>query len=279
MILVYKIGFLDVTWIDAFEVLFLTFLFYQLYKLMRGTVALKIFIGSVSIYMAYLVFKALEMQLLTAIFSRIVGVGVIALIVLFQPEIRRFLLMLGRNTFLDGSTSYKLFGNKANLFDLSQVVEAIKSLASSNTGALIVFTRTSDLKYYIETGEFLDSTISRKLLLSIFNKYSPLHDGSVIVSEGRIKAARCILPVSESDDIPTHLGLRHRSALGITEHSDALVVIISEETGNVSLCDHGILIYDIPHSEIHSRLSALLFPNSSVKVSPEGKSSPSFQFS
>ena len=279
MILVYRMGFLDVGWIDAFEVLFLTFLFYQLYKLMRGTVALKIFIGSVSVYMAYLVFKALEMQLLTAIFSRIVGVGVIALIVLFQPEIRRFLLMLGRNTFLDGRASFKLFGNKANIYDITPVVDAIKNLAISSTGALIVFTRTSDLRYYIETGEGLDSTLSKKLLLSIFNKYSPLHDGSVIISEGRLKAARCILPVSESDDIPSHLGLRHRSALGITEHSDALVVITSEETGNVSICDHGILIYDIPHNEIHSRLSALLFPNSSIKASAEGQPNTRFQFS
>ena len=279
MIGLFKIGFLDVSWIDVLEVFFLTFLFYQLYKLVRGTVALKIFLGSVSIYIAYLVFKALEMQLLTAIFSRIVGVGVIALIVLFQPEIRRFLLMIGRNTFLDSNTTFRLFGSKTKLYDLLPVVEAIKSLATSNTGALIVFTRTSDLRYYIETGEALDSTLSRKLLISIFNKYSPLHDGSVIISEGRIKAARCILPVSESDDIPTHLGLRHRSALGITEHSDALVVITSEETGNVSICDHGILMYDIPLNEIHSRLSALLFPNSSIKTSPEGKPNSRFQFS
>lgn len=279
MIYAFHIGFLDVSWVDAFEVLFLTFLFYQLYKLMRGTVALKIFIGSVSIYMAYMIFKALEMQLLTAIFSRIVGVGVIALIVLFQPEIRRFLLMVGRNTFLDGSTSVRFFSPKANQYDLAPIVDAIKNLATTNTGALIVFTRTSDLRYYIETGETLDAAISRKLLLAIFNKYSPLHDGSVIISDGKIKAARCILPVSESDEIPTHLGLRHRSALGITEHSDALVVITSEETGNVSICDHGNLIYDIPQNEIQTRLAALLFPNSTSKVVKGGKLNPSFQFS
>ncbi len=279
MFFLFQIGFLDITWLDTAEVLLLTFLFYQLYKLMRGTVALKIFIGSVSIYLAYLVFKALEMQLLTAIFSRIVGVGVIALIVLFQPEIRRFLLMIGRNTFLDSNFSFKLFPSKSSHYDIGPVVEAIKNMASTSTGALIVFTRTSDLRYYIETGELLDAVISRKLLLSIFNKYSPLHDGSVIISDGRVKAARCILPVSESDDIPTQLGLRHRSALGITEHSDALVVITSEETGNISIADHGQLIYDIPHNEIHARLIKLLFPAASEKPSKVTAVNPRFQFS
>jgi diadenylate cyclase len=279
MVFLYKIGFLVINWIDVAEVLLLTFLFYQLYKLMRGTVALKIFFGSVSIYVAYLLFKTLEMQLLTAIFSRIIGVGVIALIVLFQPEIRRFLLMIGRNTFLDNTFSFKFFRSKSVQYDISPIVEAIKNMSATNTGSLIVFTRTSDLRYYIETGEVLDATISRKLLISIFNKYSPLHDGAVIVSDGKIKAARCILPVSESDDLPTQLGLRHRSAMGITEHSDSLVIVTSEETGNISIADYGQLFYNIPPNELHAQISKMLFPPSPSILKQSAKFKPSFQYS
>ncbi len=279
MIFLFKIGFLDATWLDISEVLLLTFFFYQLYKLMKGTVALKIFIGSVSIYMSFLLFKALEMRLLTAIFGRIIGVGVIALIVLFQPEIRRFLLMIGRSTYLDRSISLRFLTSKNPYYDITSVVDAVKTLAATSTGALIVFTRTSDLRYYIETGEALDANLSRKLLLSIFNKYSPLHDGAVIISDAKIRAARCILPVSESDDVPTHLGLRHRSALGITENSDCLVIVTSEESGNISIADQGRLSYDVPPNELHSRLTKLLFPSVSnvLKKSPRWK--PSLQFS
>lgn len=279
MILLFKIGFLEATWLDIAEISLLTFLFYQLYKLMKGTVALKIFIGSVSIYMAYLLFKALEMSLLTAIFGRIIGVGALALIVLFQPEIRRFLLMIGRSTYLDRGFSFKFLTSKTPYYDITPVVEAVKTLAATSTGALIVFTRTSDLRYYIETGEALDANLSRKLTLAIFNKYSPLHDGAVIISDGKIKAARCILPVSESDDVPTHLGLRHRSALGITENSDCLVLVTSEESGNISIADHGRLSYDVPPNELHSRLSKFLFPPMATVLKKAPKWRPSFQFS
>ena len=246
---------------------------------MRGTVALKIFIGSISIYLAYLIFDALEMKLLTAIFGKVIGVGVIAIIVLFQPEIRRFLLMIGRTTVFNKSFTWKFLPMKSSYYDITPIIEAVKNLAATNTGALIVCTRTSDLRYYVETGEVLDSNLSRKLILSIFNKYSPLHDGAVIVSNGKLRAARCILPVSESDDIPTQLGLRHRSALGITEHSDCVVIVTSEESGSISLADHGQLFYDIPQNEIHARLSKLLFPSGDSMSKQPTKVSPKFQFS
>ncbi|MBC7389690.1 MAG: TIGR00159 family protein [Opitutaceae bacterium] len=279
MILLFKIGFLELSYIDIAEIMLLTFFFYQLYKLMRGTVALKIFIGSLGIYLAYLVFRALEMKLLTAIFGKVIGVGVIAIIVLFQPEIRRFLLMLGRSSMLDKGFSWKFLPMKSSYYDITPIVESVKNLAATNTGALIVCTRTSDLRYYVETGEILEANLSKKLLISIFNKYSPLHDGAVIVSEGKIKAARCILPVSESDDIPTQLGLRHRSALGITEHSDCVVVVTSEESGSISFADHGQLYYDIPQNEIHARLSKLLFPSGDSLLKPVSKINAKFQFS
>lgn len=279
MILLFKIGFLEISYIDIAEIMLLTFFFYQLYKLMRGTVALKIFIGSLGIYLAYLTFRALEMKLLTAIFEKVIGVGVIAIIVLFQPEIRRFLLMLGRSSMLDKGFSWKFLPMKSSYYDITPIVESVKNLAATNTGALIVCTRTSDLRYYIETGEILEANLSKKLLISIFNKYSPLHDGAVIVSEGKLKAARCILPVSESDDIPTQLGLRHRSALGITEHSDCVVVVTSEESGSISFADHGQLHYDIPQNEIHARLSKLLFPSGDSLSKPVSKINPKFQFS
>jgi diadenylate cyclase len=279
MLFLLKIGFLEVGFVDLAEVVVLTFLFYQLYRLVRGTVALKVFVGSVGFYICYLIFKTLGMELLTAIFGRVVGVGVISLIVLFQPEIRRFLLMLSRSSFIDTIFSMRIFPAKASHYDISPVIEAIKNMASTYTGAIIVFTRTSDLRYYTETGEVLDAAISRKLLLSIFNKYSPLHDGAVIVSDGKIKAARCILPVSESDDLPTNLGLRHRSALGISENSDCLVIVSSEETGKISIADYGQLYYDVPENEIHAKLSRLLFPPSASVLKQSAKLKPRFQFS
>ena len=187
--------------------------------------------------------------------------------------------MLGRSSMLDKGFSWKFLPMKSSYYDITPIVESVKNLAATNTGALIVCTRTSDLRYYIETGEILEANLSKKLLISIFNKYSPLHDGAVIVSEGKLKAARCILPVSESDDIPTQLGLRHRSALGITEHSDCVVVVTSEESGSISFADHGQLHYDIPQNEIHARLSKLLFPSGDSLSKPVSKINPKFQFS
>ncbi|HSI91605.1 MAG TPA: diadenylate cyclase, partial [Adhaeribacter sp.] len=234
MIKLFSIGFFDIGWIDILDVLLVTILLYQLYKLLTGSVALKIFIGFLSIYLLYLMVKAAGMELLTAILGQFMGVGVLAGIILFQQEIRKFLLMVGKTTAFNNDKLFRGFPwrkeDSADRLNLTPFIEAAKSLAGKNTGALIVFAKSSELQFYADSGDFLDAAVSKRLLLSIFNKTSPLHDGAVIVAGNRIKAARCILPVTESDDVPASLGLRHRAAIGLSEVTDSVILVVSEET-------------------------------------------------
>ncbi|HNP95420.1 MAG TPA: diadenylate cyclase, partial [Cyclobacteriaceae bacterium] len=217
MILALKIGFLEVTWVDFIDIGLVAILLYQVYKLIRGSIAVNIFLGILALYLIYLIVRAAQMELLTTILGQFMGVGVLATIILFQQEIRKFLLVIGRSTEVNRDTLIKSFTNWRSQheddFDIQEVIEAAKTLKATRTGALIVFSRDSELKFYVETGDPLNSVVSRRLLLSIFNKNSPLHDGAVIIHKGKIKAARCVLPVSENDHLPPHFGLRHRSAI------------------------------------------------------------------
>jgi uncharacterized protein (TIGR00159 family) len=170
------------------------------------------------------------------------------MIILFQPEIRKFLLVIGRGT----EFRENIFKTIANWrqevpddFDVGEVMEAAKSLKATKTGALIVFSRDTELKFYAQTGDAIDAEVNKRLLLSIFNKNSPLHDGAVIIYKGRIKAARCVLPVSENDHIPANYGLRHRAAVGMSENTDTLILAISEETGRTLLARNGQYIRSI----------------------------------
>ena len=273
MIPSFNIGFLQIRWQDVLDILLVTILLYQLYKLLRGSMALKIFIGFLTIYLFYLVTKALGMELISIILGQFMGVGVLAAIILFQPELRKFLLLIGkstvfnRKTFLGGG-SWR--SGTANKMDITPFVEAAKSLSAKFTGALIVFARGSELKFYAESGDKLDAEISKRLLLSIFNKTSPLHDGAVIISAGRIKAARCILPVSENDELPASLGLRHRAAIGITELTDAVVLVVSEETGQISVVRNGQIYRNLTPALLRERLSLFLIDeNSPRRSAPE----------
>lgn len=255
-------SFLSLRVTDIIDILFVAYLLYQLYQLTKETVAFNIFIAIFGIFLFWLLVNALNMQLTGAILQQVFSVGAIALVVLFQPEIRRFLVNLGtryrtRHWFrLD-----KLFSPDAS--DLPDI--KIKSLAKacihmseSKTGALIVITRTTSLREYAETGDIIDANTSSRLLENIFFKNSPLHDGAVIIEKDRIHAARCILPVSESRNLPPNLGLRHRAALGITEVTDALALIVSEETGHVSIADHGIVHENVKKNELVQDLEKLL---------------------
>ena len=249
------INFLQFGWIDAADVLLVTVLLYQLYKLLRGSVALNVALGLVSFYLLYLVVKATGMELLTKILGQIMSVGVLASIILFQQEIRRFLLRVGRATALERVRGWS-WGRptKAAPLAVTPFVEAAKSLSGKFTGALICFTQASDLTPFAESGDRLDAEISKRLLLSIFNKTSPLHDGAVIVANGRLRAARCILPVSENPDVPASLGLRHRAAIGLSEITDAVVLVVSEETGAMSLVRHGKVFRNLDTSELRNLL-------------------------
>ena len=255
----FPINFLHFGWIDAADVLLVTVLLYQLYKLLRGSVALNVALGLVSFYLLYLVVKATGMELLTKILGQFMSVGVLASIILFQQEIRRFLLNVGKATALERMRGWK-WGRPAEAAPLQvgPFVEAAKSLANKFTGALICFTQSSDLTPYAESGDRLDAEISKRLLLAIFNKTSPLHDGAVIVANGRLLAARCILPVSENPDVPASLGLRHRAAIGLSEITDAVVLVVSEETGAMSLVRHGEVHRNLPTAELRALLNEWL---------------------
>ena len=277
MIFLFNIGFLEVTWGDIIDVLLVSILLYQIYKLMRGSVAVKIFIGILSLYLIYLIVRAAQMELLELILGQFMGVGVIAAIILFQPEIRKFLLVIGKTTdfnkdnFLKNLLIWKKDQSEKE-FNITPVIEAAKSLGGSNTGALIVFSRNSPLKFYAESGDVIDAQISKRLLLAIFNKYSPLHDGAVILYKGKIGAARCILPVSESDNLPANFGLRHRAAVGMSEATDTLVLVVSEETGEMSLARNGQLVHNLSPQELRKRVNEYLYEDQ-IKETVDQKAS------
>lgn len=243
---------------DFIDVSLVSILLYQVYKLIRGSLAVNIFLGILALYLIYLIVRAAQMELLTTILGQFMGVGVIAMLILFQPELRKFLLMIGRTTEFNRDGIIRSFASWRHEhhddFDVSQVIEALKTLKATHTGALLVFSRDTELKFYIETGDALDAQVNKRLLLSIFNKNSPLHDGAVIIYKGRIKAARCVLPVSENDHLPPHFGLRHRSAVGMSENSDTLIAAVSEETGRLVLARNGKFLRGLKLKQVEQKI-------------------------
>ncbi len=258
MLLAFKIGFLEVSWVDFVDVSLVAILLYQIYKLIRGSIAVNIFLGILALYLVYLIVRAAQMELLATILGQFMGVGVLAMIVLFQPEIRKFLLLIGRGAEINRGNFLKSIANWRtgyhDDFDVHQLMEAVKTLKATRTGALLVFSRTIELKFYAETGDPLDAEVNKRLLISIFNKSSPLHDGAVIIYQGRIKAARCVLPVSDNDHLPPHFGLRHRSAIGMSETTDTLVMAISEETGRLILARNGKFIRGLKLKAVEQKI-------------------------
>tara|TARA_R110002012_G_scaffold252147_4_gene431066 strand:+ start:176064 stop:176918 length:855 start_codon:yes stop_codon:yes gene_type:complete len=262
LILGFTIGFLEVSLVDVLDIALVSFLLFQVYNLMRGSVAVRIFVGFLSLYLIYLVVRAAEMELLSAILGQFMGVGVIAAIILFQQEIRKFLLLLGKTTSFNSENGF--LSNlpwkkrkRADEFNITPLIEASKSLGGTNTGALIVLSKGSELKFYSESGDLIDAIVSKRLLISIFNKTSPLHDGAVIIYKGRIKAARCVLPVSEKD-VPAQFGLRHKAAIGMSEATDTIVLIVSEETGQLSVARNGTIYHNLSNQEIRSKINDYL---------------------
>lgn len=258
MIFLFKIGFLEISWVDFVDVALVGILLYQIYKLIRGSIAVNIFLGILALYLMYLIVRAAQMELLATILGQFMGVGVLAMIILFQPEIRKFLLLIGRSTEINRGSILKSIanwrGSHHDDFDVHQLMEAVKTLKVTRTGALIVFSRDMELKFYAETGDPLDAEVNKRLLLSIFGKNSPLHDGAAIIYQGRIKAARCVLPVSENDHLPPHFGLRHRSAIGMSETTDTLVMAISEETGRLILARNGKFIRGLKLKQVEQKI-------------------------
>lgn len=251
-------AFLHIRLLDVIDIIFVALLLYQLYMLIRGTVAYSITLGIAAIYIFWWAVRALKMELLSTILGSVLGVGVIALIIVFQQEIRRFLIYIG-SRYVDGNRiSFEKilnlkFESKSQV-KIRSILKAVMQFAQEKTGALIVIKRKSNMDMYAETGDILNAETSSRLLVSIFNKTSPLHDGAVIISSDKLQAARVILPVTEKLDLPPEYGLRHRAGLGISEVTDSLVIIVSEETGQVSFAEHGILQKNIPNRYLKQKL-------------------------
>jgi len=257
----FDLSHLKLTPFDVLDILLVSFIIYQLYSLIRGTIAANIFIGLALIYVLFFVVKALQMRLLTAILQNFVNVGIIAVIVVFQQEIRRFLLLVGKNASLQRNKAWwaYFFGKredeKNNYARIKPIVDACKSMKQSRTGALIVFAKFYDEQFYQNSCEVLDSKISKRLLESIFQKSSPLHDGAVVISENKIKAASCILPLTDKTDLPLQFGLRHRAGIGVTETNEATAIIVSEETGEISYAKQGRVKMNISFAELEKLLN------------------------
>lgn len=244
--------------LDYLDVLLVAYLMYKVYMLIRGTVAMNIFIGILSFYLLWIIVRALEMQLLGSILGQIIGVGVIAMIIVFQQEIRRFLIFIGNQYFSRNRlTLEKVIPINITphpKVKIKSIIKAVINMAKSKTGALVVVARKSELTVYAETGDSLNAETSSRLIESIFNKESPLHDGALIINGDRIVAARCVLPISENLNMPPNYGLRHRAALGLSENTDAITIIVSEQTGKVSIAESGKLLTDVGAKELMSKL-------------------------
>jgi diadenylate cyclase len=262
LIHLFTIGFLNVGWTDVIDIILVTVLLYQVYKLLRGSIAANIFLGILALYLVYLTVRALQMELLSTILGQFMGVGVLAMIILFQPEIRKFLLVIGRSAEFNRGSIFKSINNWQNKpasdFEVHEVIEAARILCEQKTGGLFVFSRDIELKFYAQTGDFLNAEVSKRLLISIFSKHSPLHDGAVIIYDGKVRAARCVLPVSENDHLPAQFGLRHRAAIGMSELTDTLVLAISEETGKMILARNGKFLENLKFSQAEQKINEYL---------------------
>lgn len=245
-------GFIHIGIIDVIDIFLVALMLYYLYRVTRGTNAFSIILGVVMLYLMYVVVRALNMELLSGILGQFIGVGIIAVVVIFQPEIRRFLQMLGLQ---QNQRISRFFGGENNEDDLDvdSLVKACIDMGETKTGALIVLQQTSDLSLMAEGGIAVDAKVSPSLLENLFFKNSPLHDGAIIINRNRVVAARCILPSTQSQ-VPKSYGTRHRAALGMSEVSDAIILVVSEETGALSIAQGGVIQRDIEPEKFKSVL-------------------------
>lgn len=248
-------AFITVRILDVIDILLVAFLLYRLYLAIKGTAAFNIFLGIFFFYIAWIVVKGLNMELMGNIMGQVIAAGVLALVVVFQQEIRKFFLLIGTkyNLLNKGFNIDSLFNGSSHKISNQQVkriVAACEIMSKSKTGALIVITNKAELREYIETGEVIDAEVSVALIETIFFKNSPLHDGALIVQGDTIKAARCVLPVSNRRMKNEKLGLRHRAALGMSQATDAQIIIVSEETGRISYAFNGKLKEDVKSIEL-----------------------------
>jgi len=248
-----------VTVLDIIDIVLVAVILFQLYRVIKGTAAFSIFIAVFLIYLFWLIVKALNMQMVSSLLGQVIGVGVIALIIVFQQEVRHFLLVFGNRYIKNGRFSLKkllrLGKEEPKSLELAEeIAKAAESMASKKIGALIVIGRQSRLDLFTERGEVLKAKISADLLETIFFKNTPLHDGAVLIEDGLILAARCPLPVTDQFALPAYFGMRHRAAIGMSEHTDALVIVVSEESGRISVVDGGMVREKVNPNELRNIL-------------------------
>ncbi|WOC40669.1 diadenylate cyclase CdaA [Polaribacter sp. HL-MS24] len=235
--------FIEFSVLDVLDILLVATLLYYIYKLLKGTVAINIVIGIALIFLIWQITLALKMEMLSGILGYLLSGGVIALIIVFQQEIRKFLLMIGTSNFSTKKSFLKqlkfLQSEIASEIDTDILINASRNLSKTKTGALIVIERTNSLDFLINTGDAMNALINEAILESIFYKNSPLHDGATIIRDNFIIATRVVLPISSSQKIPARFGLRHRAAIGISEKTDAVCLLVSEETGEISYIKDG----------------------------------------
>ncbi|TDG95688.1 diadenylate cyclase CdaA [Cardinium endosymbiont of Culicoides punctatus] len=252
---------IDISFVRVIDMVLVGFLVYRMYKLIEGSITVKISFGFFVVYLLYLLVKLLKLELLGAILGKFIELGPVLPVILFQREIRHFLSSMGKGLISTREVISNItpwFKNKKIEFDVTPVVKAVQALGGSNTGALIVFTKDADLRNYEESGDLINAVVSSRLLLAIFSKYSPLHDGAVIIHDNKIVAARCILPVTENISIAANFGLRHKAAIGITEVTDTLVLIVSEESGQISIARNGKMENNLSAQEVRSAIKDYL---------------------
>jgi len=252
IVTLFKIGFLPVTVIDVLDILVVAFVFYELFILMRDTRAFQMLIGLLVLFVASILAQVLQMEGASWLFSTIQTVWVIAFVILFQPELRRILIHIGQSRIV------RLFyrGSESRVID--EIVKGATMLSERGYGGLMAITRDTGIAAIIETGTKIRAEISAPLIATIFTPRSPLHDGAMIIHDEIVEAAKCILPLSENPDLDPTMGTRHRAALGLSEESDAVIVIVSEETQAISMAVGGILEQDITPKVLRERLGVLL---------------------
>lgn len=239
-------GFLELSLTDILDILLLALIIFIVFRWIKGSSAMSIFVAIISLYLIRVIVSAFNMRMMTVLMETVLDVGVLALIVIFQPEIRKFLIRLG-NRYMNSTQGKeiinRILGRKGGNINISEEVndltEACRRMAEDKTGALIVIAHSTPLEEIINTGDKIDASIHRRLIMNLFFKNSPLHDGALVISGNRIVAARCTLPITEKTDIPANYGMRHKAAIGITEDTDADAIVVSEETGRISFVKGG----------------------------------------
>ncbi len=257
-------SFIHIGFFDILDILLFAYILYKIYMMIKGSLAINIFIGIAFIYVLWMAVRAFKMQLLSSLLGQIMGVGMIALVVVFQQEIRRFLLIIGSKYFSINLRSkvfnrFKRQKKSKPILNIPSILVALKDLSAKKTGALIVIANKMSLDNYSHIGDQLNATISSRLIEGIFSKESPLHDGAIIIHENKIVSARCILPISDKVDLPPHFGTRHRAALGMSEYTDSIIIVVSEENGAISYASEGKLYYDVTIDQIKEVLEQQYF--------------------